>query len=202
MRVFLLAILLTFGSSMAGAATLTVTELNLGSGGGLYPGGSSPTLAEASDALSTVGDSSFVALGTGGTLTFSLDMAVGDGIGNDITFFDPFGLHEGLSVSASSDGIAFLSIGSNVGSSSVSCSQSAPCATSFDLAGSGLASASFFKVVAIPLIVGSFPEAYDFDGIEVLNTAASVPLPAAGWLLIASIGGLAALKRRRRPSIT
>lgn len=34
--------------------------------------------------------------------------------------------------------------------------------------------------------------------LEIYGTVAPIPLPAAGWLMLAGIGGLAALRRRRR----
>lgn len=37
-----------------------------------------------------------------------------------------------------------------------------------------------------------------FQGVERPPISANVPLPAAGWLMLAGLGGLAALRRRRR----
>lgn len=191
-----IAAVLLGSATVAGAATITVTELNLGTDGGVgYPQNTNPTLAEATAAISTVGDGSFVALGTGGSLTFSLDMAVTDGSGNDISFFDGYGFSEGLTVEASSNGVDFVSLGSDPGNPFGFCSTSSPCESGFDLSGSGLTDASFFRVSASGLIVVGFPEAYDFDGIEILNMA-PIPLPASLPLLAIGLGGLAIVRRR------
>ncbi|MFX0547386.1 VPLPA-CTERM sorting domain-containing protein [Roseovarius sp. S1116L3] len=76
----------------------------------------------------------------------------------------------------------------------------------------GIAADSFFMlhVVLGKNCTGSQPNlvctGYASDGgfeefaTEVKTPLAPVPLPAAGWLLIAGLGGLAAVRRRKRPA--
>jgi hypothetical protein len=124
--------------------------------------------------------------------------SVVDGAGNDIVFYDTFGLHEGLAVEASADGTTFVSLAAVGGAFPLPCSLATPCTVEFDLAGSGLSSASYFRATAVPGdCVFAFPECFDLDAAEALNFAAA-PEPGSLALIAAGFVGGFAIRRRRR----
>lgn len=122
--------------------------------------------------------------------------AVVDGAGADILTWDSFGLWEGLSVEASGDGVSWVSLGTVAGDYNVLCGWPNSCSSGFDLAGSGLASASFFRLTAADLRVGDFPDSYDLDALQAVNFAASVPEPTTLSLIGLSLAGLGFSRRR------
>jgi PEP-CTERM motif len=112
-------------------------------------------------------------------------------------------LSEGLTVEASQDGFSFFLVGSFPANFSQGCTLAAPCGTSLDLASSGLASADFFRLTALPGgCVGSYPECYDFDTLEALNFTAAVPEPATWAMMLTGFGAIGYAMRRNRKSLS
>jgi hypothetical protein len=139
--------------------------------------------------------------GTAGSIVvaFSTGQVV-DAAGADLRFYDGFGANEGFVLAGSVDGIVYTAIGTFPGT--FAACPPAGCIIDVDLAGSGLATASFFRVTAHqPTSVFAFPEAYDLDTIEALNfreTGAAVPEPATLLLVGTGVAAAAARKRSRR----
>ena len=189
----------------------TVNSFSGGSGFGVYDNSATytgPSGAGTFDPSAVTSlDGSALALGGGSgplgqiVVSFSTGSVI-DGVGNDLRIFDTFGLSEGLTVEASADGLAFFAVGMFGGNFSQSCSFLTPCASSFDLNGSGLAAASFFRLTAIQSgCVGGFPECYDLDTVEALNfstSIAAVPEPATWAMMLLGFGGIGYSLRRRR----
>lgn len=206
----LAALLLSMGSLTAEATPFadTVVSFAGGSGSGVYDSaGGACTGASGEGAFDasavTALDGCGIALGgaTGApgeiVLLFSTG-SVTDGAGNDVVFYDTLGLHEGLTVEASADGVTFFSLGSVDATFADGCSLATPCTVEFDLAASGLASASYFRLTSLQAgCVFGFPECFDLDAAEALHFS-SAPEPGSLALVGACLAGCAALRRQRR----
>ncbi len=124
-----------------------------------------------------------------------------DGAGNDIEIDDTFGGNESLAVEASADGTTFFGIGSAPSPFASSCTFAAPCVAGFDLAGSGLASASYFRLTAVAGgCVLNYPECYDLDALGALNfNGGAIPEPSSvALVLLAFVVATGASRRRGR----
>jgi len=180
----------------------TVVSFSPGSGSGIYdmpgifPGPTGPGTYD--PAAVTAHDGVILALGSNPygsiVLTFSSGYVI-DGPGDDLKVYDSFGLTEGFSLDVSNDGNTFFTVGTFDGSTAVTEAYSfgPSFVTSVDIAPSGLSSARFIRIIAAPVVVFAFPEAYDLDAVEALNF---VPEPVS--LLLVGLGGLALARRRRR----
>lgn len=126
--------------------------------------------------------------------------SVVDGAGNDIEIYDTFGINESLTVEASANGTTFVGIGSAPSPFFVSsCSFSAPCVAGFNLAGSGLTSASYFRLTAVSGgCVFNYPECYDLDALGALNfNQGAVPEPSSVALVLLAVLAATGARRRR-----
>lgn len=206
-----LVIAAAFGASPLAAATYidTATVVTAGTGNGTFgPGGAPGTFDLA--AITGRDDRGYALGGQTGVpgqivVSFSTGSVL-DGAGVDLIVYDNFGLSEGLQVEGSTDGVAYTLIGNIASDFSSVCDSTAPCASGLDLAGSGLAFASFFRLTAIPGgCVSNYPECYDLDTLEAVNfqVSGAIPEPATWALMIGGFGMTgAALRRRRSPRVT
>lgn len=206
MRVVLFALASALLATPAVAATYVDqgTVITAGNGSGSYGPGTGGAGVFNLFSITGRDDTGYALGGTTGTpgqvvVSFSGGM-VFDGAGIDFITYDNFGLSEGLQVEGSLDGVAYTLIG-NVGAQFATlCSPGSPCASGFDLAGTGLASAKYFRLTAVQdACVSAFPECYDLDTLEAVNFAGgAVPEPASWAMLIAGFGIAGGQMRRRR----
>lgn len=199
---------------MVGVATMTVASpvqaatfissvvsVTGGSGSGIF--GNAPTIASALAAIDQTVYALGGATGAVGSITLKLDSgSVFDGAGFDLIAYDTIGLDESLQIEASEDGISFFGLGAHTNNFSVICSLAAPCTAGFDLAGSGLSTASFFRLTAVQGgCVFGFPECFDLDALEAANFregTGAVPEPATWALMLLGFGAVGFSMRRRR----
>lgn len=198
---FLALVLASLFAITAQAAPIyadTVVSFSGGTGWGTYDGGPyagpSGEGVFAPEAVTNGLDGGGIALGgqsgPQGVIVVKFSSgAVIDLPGSDLRLYDTFGLSEGIAVEGSVDGVSWTSIGTFAGNFSETCSFGSPCATDFDLAGSGLISATTFRLTAVASgCVVNFPECYDLDAVEAISF--SVPEPTVLALLAVGLAGL------------
>lgn len=175
------AIAAALGAGAAGAATVNATSIEVG--GTTYSTMTSTSnRADAGNALGAT-DGKFYSIGLGGSAIFSFgQMFVSPGSVVEITNGSRAGYPESADIFVSTDGVTFAYATSVTNASANN-------VFSFNVPGGPF---SYLKVTDTS---GSpSTDGYDIDSISV----SAVPLPAGGLLLLGGLGGLAALKRRKK----
>lgn len=109
-----------------------------------------------------------------------------------------------ITVSASLDGITFTNLNSSIASwvdiDGDEAHGQPSFAKSYDLL--GLSEARFIRIDGNGTGAAGGTSAFDLDAIGAINyELAAVPLPAGGLLLLTGLGGIAAIKRRKKRSV-
>lgn len=142
------------------------------------------------------GDDDFFSIGLGGTLVVEFDPTFqGPAIVIEITNAGAAQHQEAVEIFGSNDGITFTSLGiadnqAGISDGTRGVSTSLSFAGTFAFLGFRDISQSFFAGT-------SSTDGFDIDAISV-NSVTPVPLPASALLLLAGVGGLGALRDRRK----
>ncbi len=150
------------------------------------------------------GGSAWVGIG-GKVVTFEFtEFRIFDGPGNDINVYEvDFGANEfsAADFSFSQDGVNFFLVDGSI--AAIVPVDNDPghvddaFARSFDLFGTGLAWARYFRIDGGGTGVAGGTNGFDLDAVGAVNyETAPVPVPAAVWLFGSALAGLATLRRR------
>lgn len=166
-----------FGTVAAQAATVYPTSVVSANQNGTI---TAPDRSDTANALGAT-DGAFYSLGIGGEITLDFGRTVGGkGVITEVTY-NPTGYLEYANLFTSTDGVTFTAL-----------------STAFNglaIAGEELFAANSFRYLKL---VDASPAGKKRDGFDLDSVGfAPVPLPAAGLALMAGLGGLAALRRRR-----
>lgn len=144
------------------------------------PGTVAPSRSNTAAALGAA-DGKFYSLGLGGELVLDFGRKVGGtGVVTEVTFSTP-GYKEFAKLSTSLDGVTWTDIGTVFNADAVK--------------GAEVTALSAFRYLKF---VDASPTGKNRDGFDVDSVGfAPVPLPAAGFALLAGLAGLATLRRRR-----
>lgn len=184
------------GGNGVGAGDQNAGKYRGNSGTSVYDPLSATTLADVIFALGRGGDnvtpgSIIISFRSGGVLA---------GPSADLRVYDSFGRSEGGYFSVTADASKRDNVSRFAGNADDECFPMAPCAKDVDIADMvnntiKVNAISTFQIDTAQLSVIGFPEAYDFDGVEVLNFRAvpaaigSIPEPGTlGLIGIALVG--------------